>query len=523
MNALSKVKKYFYTAALAGILISAGLIMIKNTQSYPMQNAYDIEAHTEALEYFSNLRNWNFNIPDSSKLSYTPSLYYFTVGKIHGIIEYVTKSDFNTSYTAASFHLLIFILIGYLFIFKLAPKIFKDKKVILFFSICLFVIPNLYLSQVMPRADHLSFLGISLLFYLWIYYNFNQKLAHSWKRILIWSVLLILIGNTRHLAMPAFIIFFLFGVILIFKDIFKSFQSNKLKYLVLILFVLLTFFISIQFYFFSFVRSGKIIPSATSGDTYTLNYIETSKYQPLKLKFEMLFNFEFNKILQTPNRNAVFGDGIINTKNIHSDLYTKIYNNIPKPELKTDFNNFYELEENENTYKLKAGVSPSEEIEIKAIINSAINSNNSFWPRFYNDMWADHWLYFSGPRIVEQKENLKQAVLIFAIPFSIVYFLSPLLFAVKAIVQILKRRNLTYYHLAGLIYTLGLSAYVFFTIFGLSELGKNSIVKFIYMLGYIYLPIICMARLAEINKRFILLSLIYIVILFILGLGLYLY
>lgn len=138
-------------------------------------------------------------------------------------------------------------------------------------------------------------------------------------------------------------------------------------------------------------------------------------------------------------------------------------------------------------------------------------------------MWADHWLYFSGPQGSDEKENLKKIVLILAIPFSLLYFLSPIYYFVQSFIFVIRKKELSHYHLAGILHTLSFALYIIFSVFGLSLVGKNSIVKFTYTLGFIYFPLFCCMNLLKKKPKYLLLILIYMIILFIAGIGLYLY
>lgn len=123
--------------------------------------------------------------------------------------------------------------------------------------------------------------------------------------------------------------------------------------------------------------------------------------------------------------------------------------------------------------------------------------NNAVFPRLYGDMWADHWLYFSGPRGGDTKEEWKKMILVIAIPFTVLYMLAPLLCSVRGVNLLRRRKPLDLPSACGFLAVGGFCLLMAF-IYCEPEVGKNSTVKFIYLLGYQWLPFFCIA---EIVKR----------------------
>jgi hypothetical protein len=126
------------------------------------------------------------------------------------------------------------------------------------------------------------------------------------------------------------------------------------------------------------------------------------------------------------------------------------------------------------------------------------NGNNAVVPRLVNDMWADHWLYFSSTeRMGDRKVRWKRVVLIAAAPFTLLYFASVVFAAVAGLGQLARGRPPTLAHLSGWIYGAALVLLLLF-VNSMPEPGKNVAAKFSYLFAFNWLPFFCMA---EVIKR----------------------
>jgi hypothetical protein len=121
------------------------------------------------------------------------------------------------------------------------------------------------------------------------------------------------------------------------------------------------------------------------------------------------------------------------------------------------------------------------------------NGNNAVLPRLVNDMWADHWLYFSGAqRQEDRKAPWKRVVLLAAAPFTLLYFGCALWCALEGFGRLARGRRPALAHLAGWIYgAAGLLLLAFIS--SIPEPGKNIAVKFSYLFAYNWLPFFCMS------------------------------
>jgi hypothetical protein len=103
-------------------------------------------------------------------------------------------------------------------------------------------------------------------------------------------------------------------------------------------------------------------------------------------------------------------------------------------------------------------------------------------------MWADHWLYFSGPKQGETKAELKRVALLAAIPFTLFYFGACIAALPRAWSR--WRRSLPFDapSTAALLFLCAFALLLIF-VYREPEVGKNSTVKFCYLLGYAWLPL----------------------------------
>lgn len=109
------------------------------------------------------------------------------------------------------------------------------------------------------------------------------------------------------------------------------------------------------------------------------------------------------------------------------------------------------------------------------------SNNNSFFTLFYSDFWGDHWLYFSGPRLVESKAGVKRVLLAYAL------LATPLLLycAIRGLWvtgrQVVAGQQWTHRLFVILVAVGSVAVYVVWTATHGVEPGKNSAIKFIYL------------------------------------------
>ena len=118
------------------------------------------------------------------------------------------------------------------------------------------------------------------------------------------------------------------------------------------------------------------------------------------------------------------------------------------------------------------------------------SGKNAFWPRVYGDMWADHWLYFSGREQVQESKPLaKKIALILALPFTLLYALAPLVSLARGPIKKWARPQ----KVGALLWLLAFAVFMV-VVYRMPEPDKNSLVKFCYVLGYYWFPVVCLAR-----------------------------
>src|SRR5262249_48597375 len=109
-------------------------------------------------------------------------------------------------------HLVMITLTALLLARGLVPRMTADPHLRLWFALGLFVIPNIFLAQVMVRADHLLLFFVSMLFYLWFRFDFPTLLPRSNWRLAAWVACLVGMANARSFALPALALFFFWGL-----------------------------------------------------------------------------------------------------------------------------------------------------------------------------------------------------------------------------------------------------------------------------------------------------------------------
>ncbi len=507
--------KLFKYATFGFALISL-LILVHNVFANKFEDSYDYFAHLEVLEYYSKPFNINLVTPDNFRFSYNAPLYYIIIGKIHFLAEYLLKVDFNPFLTARILHLIGFLTVWYLVVFRLLKKLGLSNLNKLIFTLLFFIIPNQYLGLLMVRADHLAFISLGLLIYFWFYYDFLRQIHHSTWRKIVWGLLLIGIGNSRHLLLPICLLFLSLGS---WKILFPLSRLKIKKTILNSIFILIVITLAFNFYIIRIISTGSPTSYATS-DMYVKKYEIYETYRPLSYKLEMLFNFEFDRMFTLPNRQTIYGGFTnFNPESIDKLLYEeKIYPVIVSKGLDLDT---YILQD--GNYILNKDKDQITKAYGYAAVYSVINYNNAYFPRLINDMWGDHWLYFSGPRSVDNEVKEKQVVLLVTIPLTLIYFGSGIWILIKSIRKKDWKSFIDIQNLLIILFLVSFTTLTIYSSFIFTEAGKNSIVKFIYLGAFFYLPFLSLSIYLKNKVKTSVLLLIYFIIVYIISIPLYIY
>jgi hypothetical protein len=404
------------------VIVAAVTIMVHNTIAHPPTSAYDYGAHRASIERNESLRDPWPKTP-AAQLEYNPALYYALFAKANRLLEVLTGRSLEPYYVFRVGHLVMIALVALLLARGLVPRMTGDPRLRLWFALGLFVIPNLYLAQVMVRADHLLLLFLIMLFYLWFRFDFPNQLPQSNWRLAAWVTCLVGMANARSFALPAFTLFFFWGLWAIYDSYGPIGRWSGANWWRVLVAVSLVIALGGQHYLIRAARTGVVVSLDTDLPYY-------AKYEELQRGFDrvpMFTNVEFDVLLATPNRRAQFSGG-----------------------------------------------------------------NNALWPRLYGDMWADHWLYFSGPKkLIESKAQFKRVALVAAIPFTLFYFGACIAALPRAWSR--WRRGLPFDapSAAALLFLCAFALLLVF-VYREPEVGKNSTVKFCYLLGYAWLPLLPM-------------------------------
>jgi hypothetical protein len=401
------------------VIAASIAIMVYNTAAHPPKEAYDYREHSPAIARNASLQDlWPKTAPGN--LEYNPPLYYALFAKPNRLLELLAGRSLEPYYVFRVGHLVMITLAALVLARGLVPRMTADPRLRLWFALGLFVIPNIFLAQVMVRADHLLLFCVSMLFYLWFRFDFPTQLPHSNWRLAAWVACLVGMANARSFALPAFALFFFWGLWAI-REGHGGRWSRDIRWRVVIA-VGLVIALGGQHYLARYARTGLVL-------SQRIDLPYWARYEKLQRGFDrvpMFTNVQFDVLLTTPNRHAAFRGG------------------------------------------------------------------NALWPRLYGDMWTDHWLYFSGPRHgIEMKAEFKRVALIAAIPFTVFYLGACIAAFPRAWLR--WRRGLSFDapSAAALVFLGGLALLIVF-VYQEPEVGKNATVKFCYLLGYIWLPLLAM-------------------------------
>lgn len=521
MNLTPDIKSRVFTILTLFVIALSGLIMFMNTYRHPTENIYDFGSHNRSF-----LLNEHYAYPVTTySLSYNSPIYYYIVGKLNFLVEKLTFMEIDPNYIARLLQMLFYLTTAFLFAFKLLPKFNYSDFDIFLFTLMLFVIPNIFLAQVMSRPDHLLFISINLLFFFWFYYDYPRKLVTSKGHLVIWSLCLIISANSRHFAIIFYLIFFGFGVFYLIRDGFLANSFTRSRKIFVIVWIFLTIALSGSFYIARYFMYGKIL--SMPDKSYSNNYKTLTRYFGLDRRLEMFFNMEFNKLFEEPNRLANYGEQIRKGHvSIMYDLYSKCPPKIDKDMFEDKMLNSLDEEKQQRLqtyytakddgYYLNRGLSTKAKLDCLSLIVSSLNYNNSFFPRYYGDMWGDHWLVYSAyHKNKDDKVTEKRIVFILAIPFTLLYFFCAFLYAFKCIKYFIVHKKLKLEYISGLLFVLSFLLFVYFVMFRNPIPAKNSTIKFLYTMAYNWFPFFCVIDFLRDKKILKIIVCIYTVVLFI--------
>ncbi len=180
------LKKVNINSRVFALLFIFSAILFWNLFTHHTQHTYDYNAH---LDNILQQKNSTWPTVLTNRMEHTAPYYYFFIAKMHTLVHPVIKAFYKKPYMhfiyglidpLKFFRLFHFIFIGitaYLYIFKFFPKIIGSKiqknnyslknnpyKLQIWFTLALFLFPNLYLTQTMVRADHLTFFSFTCFF-----------------------------------------------------------------------------------------------------------------------------------------------------------------------------------------------------------------------------------------------------------------------------------------------------------------------------------------------------------------------
>lgn len=428
------------------LLMISAAIMAWNTFAHAPAAVYDSRHHVRLIEANADPLDWRPHAAEGL-FDHLPVLYYAVLGKLHRLVEAVSGLDFHPFYFFRLIHLLAILGMVGLLAFDLLPRMAGATPAgTRAFIAAALLIPNLYLSQVMIRSDHFVALFAQLLFYLWFRFEFPGRLAESGWRRAAWAVLLVAMANSRNFSLPAFVVFFAWGGLVLLWDARRR-RGWGPRVGAAALLALVAGLSSVH-YAMRYARTGRLFEQTQTSDRFA-RYQERAKGFDRRLLF---LNFQFDRVLANPTREVRFEA-------------TKAW--------------------------------PARRLNIPTRDATFEDDNNALFPRLYADMWGDHWLYFSGSRIRRLDESrvwshklpLKRVVLVAAAPFTLMYVLVPLAMAASGLLGLARGQRPSAGQTAASIFVLAFGLLAVW-VAGQPEPGINTSVKFCYLGAFAVFPLI---------------------------------
>ncbi len=409
------------------ILGSAALILVWNTISHPSAYVYDGEAHNAGIRWNMMLRHWDPVLLPGNLLDHTPVLYYYLLGKVFRPLEII--------YSLFAGHNL--------------PEM-----------------ATLYFARIMHIVSYLTI--------AWLYFKrlFPKISSDSFL---------------QHLALLAF--FSIPGVYLSQVMV----RSEQLLFLLFNLFLLIWFTTNLR---------KQLSTSNKALIVWALGIIALANTRNMGLAAILVFfPWGLYELLKAPQKNgkawARIGITTLLVVALSSAFYVnrslsrgKIFS-LGDATSKPGFS--YEPTLNDPFLDKKIRMFTNMDFHKVLIMpnRNTFAGDNAFFPRLWNDMWADHWLYYSGKKLEDDKITGKRILLALSIPFSLFFFFLPIFYAWKFFSSLRRRVEPTAVETAGLITCITL-ALLCFAAWTVPEIGKNSVAKFTYIFQITWFPILCM-------------------------------
>jgi len=149
------------------------------------------------------------------------------------------------------------------------------------------------------------------------------------------------------------------------------------------------------------------------------------------------------------------------------------------------------------------------------------NGNNAFFPRMYNDLWADHWVYFSGPvRKQDDLVSLKRYILGAATLFTALYLVITFGEFIRATFSVITQKRLDESAVASLLFV-GCMMVHLIAAYMHPRPGKNDIAQATYIMGYYWFPLFCLLNYLKKHLKFAKFFYTYSLVLFFICMPLY--
>lgn len=293
-------KRPFWWALFLAVLLALPLAW--NVVNYPPQAQYDYGQHRDMILMNKSLKVLVPNIPNNALMT-NPPYYWYVLGKATRVVKLLAPARLEPIDDTVFFrlaHSAGLCLIAFLLVRRLSDKYRLTPAAQGVLGLGIAVIPNVYLAQVMVRADHLAFLALYGLLLLWYCRDLGEGFWTARRRdILAWSALVVALANTRHIVAPAVALFLLMAGLRYLKEFGGLSRRRRILAPTLLAVVVAA---SSHYYGVNYLRTGHLISQPIITPYYQKHAQAAKDFD----RVSMFTNMDFGALLEEPNREAPF-------------------------------------------------------------------------------------------------------------------------------------------------------------------------------------------------------------------------
>lgn len=337
-------------------------------------------------------------------------------------LETITRPEFLMGQMRA-FNVIYLVLFYVLWIYFILPRMLLDPTVRAIAGTVLLALPGYQKIAVMVHPDNLLVLMTTILFVLWL--RAEAISMRTWPGVIIYAVAVGVASLTRPFAIVPTAIFGFLGLCLILRRGLRDKRPVRRIVWQIVVFCAIVGVMASTWWVIRYAKSSEVT------DTVTEAYIQ--RYRGHREGFDYVHyigSFYFFQLLQLPNRRY---RTLINEPNLWQNPLS-----------------------------------------------------NSFWTLAYSEFWGDHWLYFSGPKMIEEKLWPKRVLFVYALPITLLLMISFCWSACSELARLWNKDwRITSFLIAMLLTLSGFGLFTCWHMTSVLEPGKHSYTKFLYNAYYV--------------------------------------